>query len=44
MSDEDFASCTPEQQSYILKNKAELAKHAVVDNDLQGLQITSLKE
>lgn len=38
MSDEDFASCTPEQQSYILKKKAELANHAIVDNDLQDAE------
>jgi hypothetical protein len=38
MSVEDFASCTPEQQIYVLKKKAELAKHAVVDNDLQDAE------
>ena len=38
ISDEDFASCTLEQQSYILKKKAELVKHAVVDNNLQDAE------
>jgi hypothetical protein len=38
MSGEDFASCTPEQQIYVLKKKAELAKHAVVDNNLQDAE------
>ena len=38
ISDEDFASCTPEKQSYVLKQKAKLAKHSVVDNDLQDAQ------
>ena len=38
ISDEGFASCTLEQQSYILKKKAELAKHAVVDNNLQDAE------
>ena len=38
ISDEDFASCTLEQQSYILKKKAKLAKYAVVDNNLQDAE------